>query len=132
MEKHEFLKKYIRVFIYVKKSFDTVFLMGIYIQSKDTYGLSILNRNFFLVRNKMNKDEVKAKLKGFFESNLGVDGSILKDDTPLFGEEIGLDSVDSLEIISFVDDEFGVSMTGVAKENFLSIESISSFIVANA
>ncbi|MBR4374497.1 MAG: acyl carrier protein [Treponema sp.] len=80
----------------------------------------------------MNKDEVKAKLKGFFESNLGVDGSILNDDTPLFGDEIGLDSVDSLEIISFVDDEFGVSMTGVAKENFLSIESISSFIVANA
>lgn len=80
----------------------------------------------------MNKDEVKGKLKSFFESNLGVDGSILKDDTALFGDEVGLDSVDSLEIISFVDDEFGVSMTGVAKENFYSIESIASFIVANA
>ncbi|MBR1403381.1 MAG: acyl carrier protein [Treponema sp.] len=80
----------------------------------------------------MNKDEVKTKLKGFFESNLGVDGSMLTDDTELFGEEIGLDSVDSLEIISFVDDEFGVSMAGAARENFLTIEAISSFIVENA
>lgn len=80
----------------------------------------------------MNKDEVKTKLKGFFESNLGVDGSMLNDDTELFGEEIGLDSVDSLEIISFVDDEFGVSMAGAARENFLTIEAISSFIVENA
>ncbi|MBQ9207283.1 MAG: acyl carrier protein [Treponema sp.] len=80
----------------------------------------------------MNKEEVKTKLKGFFESNLGVDGSMLNDDTELFGEEIGLDSVDSLEIISFVDDEFGVSMAGAARENFLTIESISSFIVENA
>ena len=80
----------------------------------------------------MNKEEVKTKLKGFFESNLGVDGSMLNDDTELFGEEIGLDSVDSLEIISFVDDEFGVSMAGAARENFLTIEAISSFIVENA
>ncbi|MBR1536743.1 MAG: acyl carrier protein [Treponema sp.] len=80
----------------------------------------------------MNKDEVKTKLKGFFESNLGVDSSMLNDDTELFGEEIGLDSVDSLEIISFVDDEFGVSMAGAARDNFLTIEAISSFIIANA
>ena len=84
------------------------------------------------MRTTMNKDEVKTKLKGFFESNLGVDGSMLNDDTELFGEEIGLDSVDSLEIISFVDDEFGVSMAGAARENFLTIEAISSFIVENA
>lgn len=80
----------------------------------------------------MNKDEVKAKLKEFFVSNLGVDGSILNFDTPLFGDEIGLDSVDSLEIISFVDDEFSVSMTGVDKEKFLSIDTIADFIVENA
>lgn len=80
----------------------------------------------------MNKDEVKAKLKDFFMSNLGVDGDVLQYETPLFGDEIGLDSVDSLEIISFVDDEFGVSMTGVGKENFLSIDTIANFIEANA
>ncbi|MDE5614705.1 MAG: hypothetical protein K2I74_08690, partial [Treponemataceae bacterium] len=63
---------------------------------------------------------------------LGVDGDILQYDTPLFGEEIGLDSVDSLEIISFADDEYGVSMTGLPKETFLSINTIADYIVANA
>ena len=81
----------------------------------------------------MDKEQVKSKLKEFFISNLGVDGSILNYDTPLFGDsEVGLDSVDSLEIISFVDDEFGVSMTGVAKEHFLSIDTITDYILANA
>ena len=76
----------------------------------------------------MNSEEVKAKLKAFFMSDLGVDGSVLNYDTPLFGEEIGLDSVDSLEIISFVDSNFNVSMTGVGKEPFQSIDTISAFI----
>lgn len=79
----------------------------------------------------MNKEEMKNKLKAFFMSDLGVDGSVLNFDTPLFGEEVGLDSVDSLEIISFVDENFNVSMTGVAKENFQSIDSIADFIEKN-
>ena len=73
-------------------------------------------------------NEMKEKLKAFFMSDLGVDGDVLQFDTPLFGEEIGLDSVDSLEIISFVDSNFGVSMTGVAKENFQSIDTIAAYI----
>ncbi|MCH5289489.1 MAG: hypothetical protein J1E32_06220, partial [Treponema sp.] len=80
----------------------------------------------------MEKTDVQAKLKEFFMSNLGVDGDILQYDTPLFGEEVGLDSVDSLEIISFADDEYGVSMTGLPKETFLSINTIADYIVANA
>ena len=76
----------------------------------------------------MNSEEMKNKLKAFFMSDLGVDGDVLQFDTALFGDEIGLDSVDSLEIISFVDSTFGVSMTGVAKENFQSIDTIDTYI----
>ncbi|MCQ2054242.1 MAG: phosphopantetheine-binding protein [Fibrobacter sp.] len=76
----------------------------------------------------MNNEEMKNKLKEFFMSDLGVDGSVLNFDTPLFGDEIGLDSVDSLEIISFVDENFGVSMTGVGKDPFQSIDTIAAFI----
>lgn len=78
----------------------------------------------------MEKKDVQEKLREFFMSNLGVDGDILKYDTPLFGDEVGLDSVDSLEIISFADDEFGVSMTGLPKETFLSIDTIADYIVS--
>ena len=76
-------------------------------------------------------NEMKEKLKAFFMSDLGVDGDVLQFDTPLFGEEIGLDSVDSLEIISFVDSNFGVSMTGVATENFQRIDTIAAYIAAH-
>ena len=79
----------------------------------------------------MSSEEMKSKLKSFFMSDLGVDGDVLQFDTPLFGEEIGLDSVDSLEIISFVDSNFGVSMTGVAEENFQSIDTIAAYIEAH-
>lgn len=81
----------------------------------------------------MDKNEVMKKLKDFLCSELGVEEEILEYDTQLFGEcEVGLDSIDSLMIISFADEEFGVTMTGVGKEHFFSIETIADYIVSNA
>ncbi|MCR5349733.1 MAG: hypothetical protein K6E20_01940 [Acholeplasmatales bacterium] len=79
----------------------------------------------------MNELEIKEKLKNFMVEDLGVDESILNYDTALFGEGVGLDSIDSIEMISFIDDNFGVSMTGVAKENFYSIDTLTAYIVNN-
>ena len=79
----------------------------------------------------MTELEIKEKLKEFFCNDLGIDEAELEFDTPLFGEGIGLDSIDSIELISFIDDTFGVSMTGVAKENFLNIDTLASYIVAH-
>lgn len=79
----------------------------------------------------MTELEIKEKLKEFFCNDLGIDEAELEFDTPLFGEGIGLDSIDSIELISFIDDAFGVSMTGVAKENFLNIDTLASYIIAN-
>ena len=76
--------------------------------------------------------EIKAKLKDFICSTLGVEPDVLEYDTELFSEDpINLDSVDSLEIISFVDGEYGVDMTGVSKEHFVSIDTIAAYIEAN-
>ena len=76
--------------------------------------------------------EIKAKLKDFICSTLGVEPDVLEYDTELFSEDpINLDSVDSLEIISFVDGEYGVDMTGVGKEHFVSIDTIAAYIEAN-
>ena len=79
----------------------------------------------------MNELEIKEKLKNFMVEDLGVDESILNYDTALFGEGVGLDSIDSIEMISFIDDNFGVSMTGVAKENFYSIDTLTAYIINN-
>lgn len=73
-------------------------------------------------------EEIKQQLKEFIVSELGVDADELQFDTPLFGEGIGLDSIDSIEIISFVDETFGVSMNGVDKTNFRSIDTIAAYV----
>ena len=79
----------------------------------------------------MTELEIKQQLKDFICSDLGVEASELEFDTPLFGEGTGLDSIDSIEMISFIDETFGVSMTGVAKENFQSIDTLTKYIVEN-
>ena len=80
----------------------------------------------------MTENDIKAKLKEFICSTLGVEPDVLDYDTELFGENaIGLDSVDSLEIIAFVDGEYGIDMTGVGKEHFFNIDSIAAYITEN-
>jgi len=79
----------------------------------------------------MTELEIKEKLKDFMVDSLGVERSELEYDTALFGDGVGLDSIDSIEMISFIDDEFGVSMTGVAKENFYSIDTLTKYILEN-
>ena len=73
---------------------------------------------------------IKQQLKDFITSELGVDANELEFDTPLFGDGIGLDSIDSIEIISCVDEAFGVSMNGVDREHFLSIDTIADYIAS--
>lgn len=80
----------------------------------------------------MNELEVKKSLKDFFCTNLGIEADVLEYDTPLFSDGIGLDSIDSLEIIAFVDSTYGVSMTGVGKEPFYNIDSIAAYIVSHS
>ena len=80
----------------------------------------------------MSTNEIMQKLKDFLCENLGIDADVLEFDTQLFGDgEIGLDSIDSLEIIAYVDDEFGVQMTGLGKEHFYSNETIPKYIKEN-
>lgn len=80
----------------------------------------------------MDENKIKQGLKDFFCNNLGIEADQLEYDTPLFSDGIGLDSIDSLEIISYVDGEYGVSMTGVGKDHFYNIDAIAAYIVSNS
>ena len=73
--------------------------------------------------------EIAEKIKGILVDNLGIPAEELEYDTELFGDGIGLDSIDSLEIIAGIDAEFGVQMTGVAKENFFNIVALSKYVM---
>ena len=76
----------------------------------------------------MNEAQIADKIKELLCENLGIDAEVLTNEIPLFEDEIGLDSIDSLEIIAAIDDEFGVSMTGVGKEPFYNVNSLAKYV----
>ena len=79
----------------------------------------------------MTKTEIAEKIKNMISENLRIPKNMLDDDAELFGGDIGLDSVDSLEIISGIDDLFGVDMTGVDREHFQTINALAAYVAAN-
>ena len=73
--------------------------------------------------------EIAEKIKNILVENLRIPAEELDYEIELFGDGSGLDSIDSLEIIAGIDQEFGVQMTGVAKENFYNIEALSKYVM---
>jgi acyl carrier protein len=54
----------------------------------------------------------------------------IQDDTPLFGEGLGLDSIDALELVVAIEKEFGVKITDeeVGVKAFQSVSSLAEFL----
>lgn len=76
----------------------------------------------------MNNTEICEKIKAMLVENLRIPADELENDSELFGDDIGLDSIDSIEIIAGIDNLFGVQMTGAAKEHFQSINTLAKFV----
>ena len=75
------------------------------------------------------KEELKAKL--IEQLNLEeVSPEDIADDAPLFGEGLGLDSIDALEIIVLLDNHYGISVSNPeeGKKIFQSIDSLAAHI----
>lgn len=79
----------------------------------------------------MNEKELQIadRIKELLSENLNIPLEDLDYEVPLFGDGIGLDSIDSMEIIAFIDSEYGVAMTGVAKEHFYNVTSLTKYVV---
>jgi len=60
----------------------------------------------------------------------GLAPSDIADDAPLFGEGLGLDSVDALELVVALEKEFRIRIQSheVGKEAFVSVSALASFI----
>ena len=54
-------------------------------------------------------------------------------DEPLFGDGLGLDSIDALELIVLLEKDYGIKLTDPAqsREIFVSINRMAEFIEAN-
>ena len=57
----------------------------------------------------------------------------LEDMTPLFGDGLGLDSIDALELIVLLEREYGIKLSNPAegKQIFKSIASIADYVSKN-
>ena len=57
----------------------------------------------------------------------------IKNDDPLFGDGLGLDSIDALELIVLLDKEYGIKITDPkeGKTIFQSVEVMADYIEKN-
>jgi len=57
----------------------------------------------------------------------------IEDHTPLFGEGLGLDSVEALDVVAGVEQIFGIKVQGISPEEFkkhlYSVETLAQFVV---
>ncbi len=78
--------------------------------------------------------ELKEKIKSLIVDrlNLDVDPGSIDDTQPLFGEGLGLDSIDALELVLALEQEFGVKIEDedVALEAMTSVDGLAEFLVA--
>ena len=79
-------------------------------------------------------DEVKSKLKEIIISELNLEGKApgdIDDTAPLFGEGLGLDSLDALQLAMAVEENFGVQVPegDEARPIFASVNSLVDHIV---
>ena len=77
--------------------------------------------------------DLKTQLKKQLIDHLNLeDLSIedIKDDTPLFGDGLGLDSIDALEIIVMLDNKFNVKISDPEEgaKIFQSVNTLAEFI----
>ena len=57
----------------------------------------------------------------------------IDNDAPLFGEGLGLDSIDALELIVMMEKNYGIRVKdpSAGKEIFKSVNTMAAFIEAN-
>jgi acyl carrier protein len=80
--------------------------------------------------------ELKIKIKEKLIEQLNLEGfkvEDIKDDTPLFGDGLGLDSIDALEIIVMLDRNFNIKISNPEEgaKVFQSVNTIAEYIENN-
>ena len=78
------------------------------------------------------KQELKEKI--IKDLNLeDVEVADIANDDPLFGDGLGLDSIDALELIVMLDKDYGIKITDPkeGKSIFESIDTMAAFITEN-
>ena len=82
----------------------------------------------------MDRDALRAEVKRLLATGLRLQlaPDDIPDDAPIFGETLGLDSIDALELVVLVEDKFHVAIPDedVGRRAFASVNALVDFIVA--
>ncbi|MBP4137328.1 MULTISPECIES: phosphopantetheine-binding protein [Flavobacterium] len=81
-------------------------------------------------------EALKEELKNKIITTLNLEDITLEDihdNDPLFGDGLGLDSIDALELIVILDKDYGIKLVDPkeGKTIFQSIETMAAYIQAN-
>ncbi len=76
---------------------------------------------------------IQSRVKRLIVESLNLDGmtpEMIDEHAPLFGDGLGLDSVDALELVVALEREFGIKIKSqeLGQEVFSSVTSLSHFI----
>jgi len=84
------------------------------------------------------REEVEKKIKEIIVSSLDLEDltpADIETDAPLFGEGLGLDSIDALELGMAIRKEFGVAFSKNPAENkaiFYSVKTLADYVESSA
>ncbi|WP_419641056.1 phosphopantetheine-binding protein [Thiolapillus sp.] len=82
-------------------------------------------------------EKLISELKELFIEGLhleDIEADDIDPDEPLFGDGLGLDSIDALEIAVLLDRKYGVRITSEDERNqeiFASLAALAEFVAAN-
>jgi len=84
----------------------------------------------------MDNTELKEKLKSqiiLFLNLTDLTPADIKDDEPLFGDGLGLDSIDSLELIVLLKREYGIDIKDpkVGRKVLVDVNTMAEYIQEN-
>jgi acyl carrier protein len=80
--------------------------------------------------------EIRAKLKELLVTSLSLEDvkpADIKDDEILFGEGLGLDSLDAVEIVVLLQRNFGLDVKDMneGKKIFYSVDTLARYVLEN-
>ena len=82
----------------------------------------------------MDRTALRTEVKELLTTGLRLEVSPvdIADDAPIFGEGLGLDSIDALELVVLVEERFRVAIPDedVGRRAFASVSALVDFIVA--
>ena len=82
----------------------------------------------------MDRDTLRTEVKHLLTTGLRLQlaPDDIPDDAPIFGDSLGLDSIDALELVVLVEDRFRVAIPDedVGRRAFASVNALVDFILA--